>query len=207
MPWNRGAPGTHPVHAPGKITPQERYLKRSTMLVRRSAIRQLLAGRYHVNGIASLAELKRLLKVGYGITVHIQSLSRDLMEMGAIKVKDEERPTITWWVVPAFNPNIENLREDMDPKVVEQELQHKISSHVTDTTTVGAYIYLLTEPRAGPLVAYWVSWLKWGGMVFVQEQMDACVIHCLDERAARHIYARLLGDQRIEEGYEDDAET
>jgi arginine repressor len=182
------------------------YLQRSAQLVRRRAIRQILMNRYHLNGVNSHEELVYLLQAGFDITTTVHTVKADLMEMGAIKVKDESRPSISWWMLPAFNPNLENLRETLDTGVVEEEVAHKFNLHVIDIATVGNSIFVMTEPRAGYLVAYWLSWLRWPGILFVQEQLDGCVIHCVDTQTAMDVATQLTGDDPDAEGGEDEEE-
>ena len=188
MPWQRG--GT-PAHAA-----QETYLRRSTKMIRRAAIRRVLAGRYHTSGITSLQQLAEEVEASSGIKAHIMTLSVDLREMGAIKVKDAERSSVEWWVIPAFNPNVEDLREHMDPTQVEAEIAHKIAMHVISISPVEQFVYVMTESRAGPLVGYWMSWLNWVEIIYVQEQLDGCIIHCLNPAMAIQVVEGLTGDLR-----------
>jgi arginine repressor len=178
-------------------TAEVEYLRRNNALIRRSAIRRILAGRYHTNGIRNLEQLRDELKAATGIESHIMTLSRDLQMMGAIKVRDAERTLVEWWVVPAFNPNTEDLREQMDPEIVENEVAHKIASHVIDIAPIQQFVYVLTEARAGPLVGYWLSWLTWYGIVYVQEQLDGCIVHCVNDETAMLVAERLTGDKRL----------
>jgi arginine repressor len=178
-------------------TAEVEYLRRNNALIRRSAIRRILAGRYHTNGIRNLEQLRDELKAATGIESHIMTLSKDLQMMGAIKVRDAERTLVEWWVVPAFNPNTEDLREQMDPEIVEGEVAHKIASHVIDIAPIHQFVYVLTEARAGPLVGYWLSWLTWYGIVYVQEQLDGCIVHCVNDETAMLVAERLTGDKRL----------
>jgi arginine repressor len=176
------------------------YLRRNTGLIRRSALRRILAGRYHTNGIRNLEQMQAELQAASGIHAHIMTISKDLQMMGAIKVRDAENPNIEWWVVPAFNPNAEDLREQMDPEIVEAEVAHKIASHVIDIAPVHQFVYVMTESRAGNLVGYWLSWLTWGGIIMVQELLDGCIIHCINDEAAVMVAERLIGDERFAKG-------
>jgi len=184
------------------------YLRRNTRLIRHAAIRRILYGRYHSNGIRNLDQLVSELQEVAGIRVTKETVSTDLREMGAIKVRDVERPTIEWWVLPAFNPNVENLRDEMDADLIEAEVGFKLAAHVVDMTPVGRYIYVLTEARAGTLVAYWLSWLTWPGILLVQEQLDGCIIHCVNDHAALEVAEKLIGaaPKANEEGDGDDGE-
>ena len=190
MPWQRG--GKSIFSTPGD-SPRERMVKSTTKLIRRAAIRRILSGRYGADGISSLVQLQGILTQQHGVTAHIMTISRDLDEMGAVKVQDVEKPKVQFWVVPAFNPNLENLRETMDSQSVEQEVFYKITMHVIDIALLYERIFIMTEPRAGHLVAYWISWLRWPGMVGVQEQLDGCIIHCLDPEHAAGVYELLVG--------------
>lgn len=179
------------------------YLRRNTKLIRRSALRKILMGRYHANGLSSLEAIQAELKAASGIHAHIQTLSVDLREMGAIKVRDAERTSVEWWVLPAYNPNAEDLREQMDQNLVESEVAHKIASHVIDLSPVNNFVYVLTESRAGYLVGYWLSWLTWPEVIAVVEQPDMCIVHCLNDLAAINTASRLVGDARLESGGDD----
>ena len=179
------------------------YLRRNTKLIRRAALRKILMGRYHTNGLSNLESIQAELKASSGIHAHIQTLSVDLREMGAIKVRDAERPSVEWWVLPAYNPNAEDLREQMDQDLVEAEVAHKIASHVIDLSPVNSFVYVLTESRAGYLVGYWLSWLTWPEVIAVVEQPDLCIVHCLNDMAAINMASRLVGDTRLESGGED----
>ena len=173
------------------------YLRRSDKLIRRAGIRRILAGRFYTNGIKTLEQLQEELRLATGIEAHIMTLSKDLREMGAVKVKDAERPTVEWWVMPAYNPNAEELRDQMDPEIIENEVAHRLASHAIDIAPVNQFVYVMTEARAGMLVGYWLSWLSWHGIIYVQEQLDGCIIHCLNDEAAINVAERLLGDKRV----------
>ena len=171
------------------------HLRHNTKLVRRAAIRRLLSGRYHSNGIRDAQQLAEELQREAGILANANTLSLDLREMGAIKVRDAAG-SVEWWVLPAFNINVESIRDSVDPAVVEGEVAHKIASHVIDIAPIDRHVYVLTEARAGHLVGYWMSWLSWPGIVYVQEQLDGCIIHCLSGDAANLVAQRLIGDIR-----------
>ncbi len=203
MPWRRGESSVF--STPGN-EPEERYLRHSTKLVRRAAIRRILSGRFHSDGINSLNTINKLLEDVYGIHAHIMTISKDLKHMGAIKVQDRAKPSIQWWVIPAFNPNLENLREGLDHNTIEQEVSNKVAMHVIDIAPVYDRIFIMTEPRAGYLVAYWMSWLRWPGIMYVQEQLDGCIIHCLDSKAATRIFQQLVGDRGIEDATQSEEE-
>ena len=173
------------------------YLRRSDKLIRRAGIRRILAGRFYTNGIKTLEQLQEELRLATGIEAHIMTLSKDLREMGAVKVKDAERPTVEWWVMPAYNPNAEELRDQMDPEIIENEVAHRLASHAIDIAPINQFVYVMTEARAGMLVGYWLSWLSWHGIIYVQEQLDGCIIHCLNDEAAINVAERLLGDKRV----------
>lgn len=177
---------------------QDAALRNNTKLIRHAAIRRLLIGRYHTNGVASLDQLQQELEATAGIRANINTLSADMRELGGIKVRDAERPKIEWYVLPAWNPNVEDLRLVMDAQLIEHEVSQKIAMHVLDIAPVNNFVYVMTESRAGALVGYWISWLSWQGIVFVQEQLDGCIIHCLSDDYAMRVAARLVGDTRLQ---------
>ena len=181
------------------------YLRRNDKLIRRAGIRRALAGRFYTKGISTREELQSELRMTTGIEAHIMTLSKDLREMGAVKVKDAENPSVQWWVMPAYNPNAEELRDQMDPEIIENEVAYRLGSHAIDIAPIGQFIYVMTEARAGYLVGYWLSWLSWNGIVYVQEQLDGCIIHCLNDECAINVAERLLGDKRLR--YKDEEPT
>ena len=176
------------------------YLRRNDKLIRRAGIRRVLSGRFHARGVRTLEQLQEELRMATGIEAHIMTLSKDLREMGAVKVRDAENTKIEWWVMPAYNPNTEELREQMDPEIIENEVAYRLASHAIEIAPINQFIYVMTEARAGILVAYWLSWLSWYGIVYVQEQLDGCIIHCLNDESAINVAERLLGDKRLRSG-------
>jgi len=198
---------SYAARAPRHNTEQahEVYLRRNTGLIRRAGIRRILAGRYHANGVRTLEQLQHELRMATGIEAHIMTLSIDLREMGGMKIRDAENTEIEWWVVPAYNPNTEDLRGEMDPAIIEGEVSHKLAAHVHDITAVDNFIYVMTEARAGYLVGYWLSWLSWPEIVMVQEQLDSCIVHCLNGQAALNVMARLTGNRGPSEEVEDES--
>lgn len=175
------------------------YLNRNDRLIRRVAIRRLLQGAYHRDGYRTVDQIRQALHERMGIIAARDVVATDLREMGAVKVRDEERPEVTWYVVPAYNPNVEDLRERMDAELVEQEVAYKLARHVVDLTPLGNEVLVMTEPRAGSLVGYWLSWLAWPEILLVQEQLDSCVVKCVNDAAAISVAVRLLGDRRLED--------
>lgn len=173
------------------------YLRRNDKLIRRAGIRRVLAGRFHTNGIRTLEQLQSELRAATGIEAHIMTLSKDLREMGAVKVRDAEASKVEWWLLPAYNPNAEALRDQMDPEIIENEVAFRLATHAIDIAPINQFVYVLTEARAGMLVGYWLSWLTWYGIVYVQEQLDGCIIHCVNDESALAVAERLLGDKRI----------
>lgn len=162
------------------------------------ALRRLLSGSYHRDGFETLDQIRRALHERAGMVVAKDTISQDLREMGAVKVRDEERPDVKWWVIPAFNPNVEDLRGQMDPELIEAEVARKITAHVINLEPLGNEVIVMTESRAGPLVGYWMSWLAWPEIVMVQEQLDSCIIKCVNAAAAILVAIRLTGDTRYE---------
>lgn len=173
-------------------------LPRNLRQIRRMALRRLLSGAYHRDGYETLDQIRRALHERAGIVATKDTVSQDLREMGAVKVRDDERPEVKWWVIPAFNPNVEDLRGQMDPELIEAEVARKITAHVINIEPLDNEVIVMTESRAGPLVGYWMSWLAWPEIVMVQEQLDSCIIKCVNAAAAILVAIRLTGDTRYE---------
>jgi len=163
-------------------------------VIRHMAIRRILTERAGRNGVHSFRELQRLLSDA-GYPVAEVTLRNDMVEIGAVKIRDEEYPTLSWWTIPVWNPSIEDLRRHVDPEVVEHEALMKMAMHAIDAVILGNRIHIMTEPRAGYLLSYWISWLRWEGMVDVQEKLDGCIIHCATPEDAIVIRHRLLGNE------------
>lgn len=177
-------------------TRRKSVLPVSDKLVRRAALRRMLHGAYHRDGFRTIDDIRRALHERAGIVVSRDIVSVDLRELGAIRVRDEQRPEVVWWVIPAFNPNVEDLRDQMDPELIEDEIARKLANHAVDLVPLGNEVFVMTEARAGPLMGYWLSWLSWPEIVLVQEQLDSAIIKCVNADAARMVAARLTGDQR-----------
>lgn len=167
--------------------------KVNSKAIRHGYIRRALARRSGAEGVSSYDEMREILSE-QGMDVSVPTLKMDFRELGAIKLKDEDQPSIQWWVIPAYNPALENLREQLDPEMIEQQVALKVVNHVVDAVVIGSAVHLMTETRAGYLVSYWVSWLSWSGIVNVQEQLDGCIIYCADGETASMVRARLLGE-------------
>lgn len=177
-------------------------LPTSGRLIRRAAIRRLLAGRYGRSGVRSVDQLREELWDRFRIRVSKATLSLDLKAMGAFKAIDPGDPSVEWWGVAPFNPGLEDARAQLDPEVVERELAYKVAGHVLDIVPVGRMIYVNTESRAGHLVAYWLKLLYWPEILMVQDGLDDCVVHCLTPAAAIAVAERLVGYR--EEGDDDE---
>lgn len=175
----------------------------SSRLIRRAAIRRLLAGRYGRNGINGYRQLQEELWDRFKIRAALATLSADMKALGAFKAQDPSTPSIEWWGIAPFNPGLEDARSQLDPEIIEREAAYKVAGHVVDVVPVGRMVYLNTESRAGWLVAYWLSLLSWPEMLMVQEGIDSAVIHCLTTHAALTVAERLTG-YRIEKEDEDE---
>jgi len=169
-------------------------LRRNDKLIRHAAIRRLLWGRTHQRGVRTTEQLREELLTIAGIRVSMSTLTADLREIGAFKVSDRGYPEAgEWWQVPAYNPNVEDIRSELDPAVVESEVGYKLMAHVIDVMPVGRMVYLLTEARAGLLISYWLSWLAWPEILIVQGDLDSAVVHCVSGIAATNVAERLVG--------------
>lgn len=171
--------------------------RENSKAIRHGYIRRLLAGRSGVDGISSYEEM-RLELAEQGIETSVVTLKQDFKELGAIKLKDEDTPSIQWWVIPAYNPALENLRDQLPVELIENQVAVKVVNHVIDAVVIGSAIHVMTETRAGYLVAYWISWLPWEGIINVQEQLDGCIVYCADADTASMVRARLLGEETDE---------
>jgi len=164
----------------------------NTKLQRHQAIRRILNGRSGRDGVKTYRELRAVL-ADNGFPAAEMTVRADMAEMGCVKIKDEATG-IAWWIVPAWNPAAENLRGKLDPEVVEREVMVKMTAHVSDATVVGDRVHIMTEPRAGYLVAYWIAWLEWQGIIAVQEMLDGCIVYCASLEDATIVRQRLVGE-------------
>ena len=169
---------------------------------RHIAIRRIVNGRAGALGVRNYRDLRDTL-AEEGIPVSEMTVRSDMAELGAVKIKDE-KTNLSWWIIPAWNPAAENLRGKLDPEVVEHEVMLKMTAHASDAVIVGDRIHVMTEPRAGYLVAYWISWLDWHGIVDVLERLDGCIIYCASAEDARVVRSKLLGEEgSTDDGSED----
>ncbi len=162
--------------------------KKTDALSRRRVMRRILATE-HISDISQLRD--RLAEEGHDqaeITVRY-----DLRDVGAVKLKRIDVPGEYHWVIPAYNPALEQLRSELNEEQLEAEVQLKMSAHAVDVHVINNTVHVLTEPRAGMLVAYWISWVTWNEIVHVQEHLDSCIVHCTDADAAEVIARRLSG--------------
>lgn len=168
------------------------HLRPNNRLIRRAAIRRLLLGRYHANGIRSLEQLQTELLHAHGIRVSRETLNTDLKDMGAVKANDMASG-ISWYTIPAYNPNVEDIRGQLDPDQVEYEVGAKLAAHAVDVAPVGSVVYVMTEPRAGLLVGYWLRWLHWTEILITREFLDHAEIVCFTPDAALSVAEKLIG--------------
>ena len=168
------------------------HLRPNTRLIRHAAIRRLLLGRYHSNGISSLSQLKEEMLHAFGINASRETLNTDLKELGVVTATDA-KTGIKWYTVPAYNPNVEDIRGQLDPDQVEHEVGVKLAAHAVDVTPIGNTVYIMTEPRAGLLVGYWASWLHWTEILIVREFLDHAEIVCFTPDAAISVAEKLIG--------------
>lgn len=181
------------------------HLRPNNRLIRRASIRRILMGRYHSNGISSIEHLQSELLHATGIRASRETLNTDLKDLGATKVTDAETG-ISWWVVPAFNPNVEDIRDQLDPDQVEYELGAKLAAHAVDVTPIGNTVYIMTEPRAGLLVGYWARWLAWPEILVAREFLDHAEIVCFTPDAALSVAEKLVG-WGVPQGVGDESEA
>lgn len=168
-------------------------LPNNQRLIRRAAIRRILAGRYGRNGIKSYAEMQTELWDRFRIRVGQTTLAADMRAMGAFKAQDPSAPSIEWWGLAPFNPGLEDARAQLDPEIIEREVAYKVAGHVVDVVPVGRMVYVNTETRAGLMVAYWLALLSWPEILMVQEGIESVVLHCLTPHAAVVVAERLVG--------------
>lgn len=162
--------------------------KKTEALVRRRAIRKVLASEHH-STIPSVRD--RLADLGFDhseITVRL-----DLQEVGAVRIQRLDKPGEYQWIIPAYNPALEQLRKQLDPEQIEYEVQLKMAAHSVDVHVAETRVHVLTEARAGYLVAYWIGWLQWTEIVHIAEHLDSCIVHCVDAEAAELVARRLIG--------------
>lgn len=177
-------------------------------LVRRAAIRRILTGRYGREGIGSIRQLKAILEhPPYNLKASLATLSGDLKAMGAFLARDPTDPASEFWMIPPFNPGIEDARSQLDPEIIEREVAYKVVGHVNDVVPIGRMVYVMTAHQAGPIVGYWMSLLSWPEIIAVQKDDSLVLLHCLTSGAATAVAERLVGyNPNEEEAEEDDSE-
>lgn len=168
--------------------------RENSKAIRHGHIRRILARNSGADGISSYEEMRQVL-ADEGVETSVVTLKQDFAELGAIKLKDEHTPSITWWIIPAYNPALENLRNNLPVELIENQVAVKVVNHVVDAVVIDSAVHIMTETRAGYLVAYWIAWLPWEGIIRVQEQLDGCIVYCADGEVASMVRARLLGEE------------
>lgn len=161
--------------------------RRNEQLLRRARLRRLLTEHTHKDGF------KNTRMISEALGVERRTVEADLKAIGAVKLHDDIG-NVTWWTVPAHNPNLPDYREVFDEGVMLNELSIKMRAHVLEIVPFGNLLIFKTERSAGPLLADWLSLLTWDEIVHVSEERHAAVMHCASEEAVDWVMARLIGD-------------
>ncbi len=161
--------------------------RRNEQLLRRARLRRLLTEHTGEDGFATNRAIAKHFKVD------ATTIEADLRAIGAVKLHDDIKK-VSWWTVPAHNPNLPDYREVFDEGVMLNELSLKMRAHVLEIVPFGNLLIFKTERSAGPLLADWLSLLTWEEIVHVSEERHAAVMHCVSEEAVDWVMARLIGD-------------
>lgn len=200
-------PRQHDLRPSIDATPMHDYRNINAQLfIRRQAIRRLLLNQDMHNPLPSIPKITKALELQYQIHVHKDTVNNDLKALGAQRVRNLVTG-LEYWILPNHAPQIAAIRAEMPQDIILEAVASKIENHVLDMYTKRDIVFMACEPRAGYLVAYWVSWLNWPEIVLVQEQMDSVIVHCLNERAAEETLIRLTGQHNLHEGEDDDNGT
>jgi arginine repressor len=174
-------------------------LRKSQKLLRRARIRAVLAEHQGIDGISSYDQMADILGVS---TVTVET---DFKELGAVKIKDRiDGRNYSWWIIPAHNPHLNDVRQNVSQGVIEQEVALKLKAHALTSQVVQNTVIITTERSAGLLVADWIRLLNWPDILHVIENRDSCVVVCPDVGAATMTHKRLTGDDDLEDLLEDE---
>lgn len=169
--------------------PTYQAMRQSEQLIRRARLRRLLNTHTGANGYPTAQAIAEQLDE------HEQTVRNDLQAIGAVKIKDTiNGKHHAWWIIPAYNPLLPNLRDYMSETALLNEISLKIRAHVLEMFRYKSEIIIKTERSAGPLLADWISLLPWAEILHVSEERNSAVVRCLDPDAAEDVLARLLGE-------------
>ena len=164
-------------------------MRQNEQLLRKARLRRAINTHTGKNGFRTTQEIADYLGENESL------ISNDLAAIGAVKVRDiiDARPH-SWWIIPAHNPLLPNLREHIGEAALLNEISLKIKAHVLEIFAHRSEIIIKTERSAGPLLADWISLLPWSEIIHVTEQRSSAIVKCLDDEVAEYVLKRLLGE-------------
>lgn len=167
----------------------------TSVLIRRAAIRSIIAERAQDRGVRSVKHLRNLL-ARKGIRAEEVTVRRDVEAIGAIKVSeirpDGKRTGKPWFILPGHLPK-ERRKTELDPKLIENEAMIKLRSCAIECFAHKDEVVVNTELLAGPWLAVWLRNLPWPEIVYILDNDSTVVIRCASEAAANRIRLRLTG--------------
>ena len=163
-------------------------LKKNEQLLRRARLRRALATHSGKDGFPRAGDIAEHLGEAE------RTVNMDLKALGAVKVRDTIDGTqYEWWMIPAWNPLLPDMREVADEKAILNELNLKIKAHVLEMYVHREDLVVITERSAGPLMADWFSLLAWPEIVHVIEGRNSVIVRCLDGASADDVMHYLIG--------------
>lgn len=161
-------------------------------LIRRNALRRLLASRYSwETGYTSYEQIRHAL-AELGHDVSTITVRNDMDDLKAVKIKIEGE-TRSFWFIPPWNPELAHLAEVTDQDTIEQEVSSRIAAYVSDGFTWQTEVVLLAEQNCGRMLADWIAMLQWPGMIHVREHAHSVSILCETGEVAEYVLHRLIG--------------
>lgn len=160
-------------------------------LNRRARIRALLMGSWGENGYSNIEDIAEA--IGASPT----TVTKDLKDMSAVKVMarvgGKVARTISWYVLPAYNPQQYNLRNTAQREMLETKVAQVMFTHAVEVFQNGNQVVTHCEIYTGKHVGHYLSQLSWEGILYVMSDDSTSVIHCLSEEHAQLVAYRLSG--------------
>lgn len=163
-------------------------LQRNEALLRRARLRRLLAQHTRKEGYRTTKQIAQALGEPE------RTIQVDLKALGAVKVREQiDGEDYEWWMIPAWNPLLPDMREVADETAILNELSLKIRAHVLEMYTLREDLIVITERSAGPLMADWFSLLSWPEITYVMENRNSVIVRCIDGASADDVLHYLIG--------------